>query len=109
MADGAAGGGGEGGPKRRRVEDEATLAALRKEASEQHWAPAELPDECLHSSLSSPPTPAAAGSQWPAWPAPGRARAPKTTTTSETSLGAAGTTFRTTNYFQEQECVFGLA
>ena len=47
MADGAAGGGGVGGPKRRRVEDEATLAALRKEASEQHGAPAELPDECL--------------------------------------------------------------
>ena len=29
------------------MEDEATLAALRKEASEQHGAPAELPDECL--------------------------------------------------------------
>lgn len=49
MADGAGGGGGGEAPKRRRPEDEATLAALRKEASEQHGAPAELPDECLRS------------------------------------------------------------
>jgi hypothetical protein len=41
--------GGGGAAKRARPEDPEILTRLRKEASEQHGAPAALPDECLRS------------------------------------------------------------